>query len=103
MGEEPFTAEEIGALEAQKSSNSVISSEREYGKDWGWAAKALGQRRVTFTDIEKAVSLAHYRPYFKLACTPNHAGSKGVWFDLGNDLNAPDDGVMGSLAQAMRG
>jgi hypothetical protein len=33
------------------------------------------------------VNLEHLRPYFKLACHPTHAASKGLWYDLGKSLN----------------
>jgi hypothetical protein len=63
-----------------------------YRTDWGWAADALKKERPTFTDIEDAVSLGYIRPYFKLACYPNHAGCKGIMFDLGNPNGGFADG-----------
>lgn len=62
-----------------------------YREEWGWAAGVLGRSRPTFADIERAVGRERFRPYVKFSCYPNHAGSKGLWYDLGNSLNA--DGV----------
>ena len=67
---------------------------KEYREQWGWAAEALKPRAANFAEIEAAVSFDHYRPYFKLACHSNHAGSKGIQFDLGNALNPPDSDIM---------
>jgi hypothetical protein len=60
-----------------------------YGGDWGWAADALGSARPSFADIEGAVQMRHYRPYVRLACISNHAGCKGIRFDLGSALPSP--------------
>jgi hypothetical protein len=65
-----------------------------YGGDWGWAATALNSHRVTFADIEMALNIDHMRPYFKLACYSNHAGSKGLRYDLGKSLVPPDQDVL---------
>src|SRR5207237_157915 len=67
---------------------------REYEQDWGWAAEAIGTARVTFADIERSISVDHMRPYFKLACYSNHAGSKGLWYDLGKSLVPPGQDVL---------
>lgn len=93
LGFEAVSDEELQEL---KTSRDTLCSRfgREYHKDWGWACKALNLSRVTFADLEKSVSLEHYRPHFKLASNANHAGSKGIWFDLGNSLNPPGSPVM---------
>ena len=53
---------------------------RKYGaailSDYGWAAEALGRRKLTFRELEQAVGLGHLRPYFKWACEHIHAGYK---------------------------
>jgi hypothetical protein len=36
----------------------------------------------------------HMRPYFKLACYSNHAGSKGLRYDLGKSLVLPGQDVL---------
>jgi hypothetical protein len=54
-----------------------------FGKDYGWAARALGKDRPTFTDIELAVEFDKYRPYYKMASNNIHAGPRGVFSRLG--------------------
>ena len=54
--------------------------------DYGWAAIYLNNTRPTFKDIEEKVGLAHWRPYFKFASHPTHAGVKGIKFDIGFNL-----------------
>jgi hypothetical protein len=93
LGSEPFPDLELRQLQAQRDALCQRFGES-YKEDWGWAAEALKPKRANFAEIEKAVSLGHYRPYFKLASHGNHAGSKGIWFDLGNSLNAPGTEVM---------
>ena len=66
----------------------------DYGRDWGWAANALNASRVTFADIERSINVDYMRPYFKLACYSNHAGSKGLRYDLGKSLLPPDQDVL---------
>ncbi len=51
--------------------------------DYGWAAAILRNDRPSFADIEDAVDLGHWRPYYRLASTPIHAGAKGLFFNLG--------------------
>ena len=36
------------------------------------------------------------RPYYRFSCHPNHAGSKGIWYDLGSTLTP--EGVDKALA-----
>lgn len=58
-----------------------------YGKsflgDYGWAASSLGSQKPNFSDLESAVKLDAFRPYFRLASNTVHAGSKGTYFRLG--------------------
>jgi hypothetical protein len=67
---------------------------KEYVTDWGWAAKVIGSPRPAFTDLEAAVDLSYIRPFFKLACYPNHAGAKGLRFDMGKPLDPPGEEVL---------
>jgi hypothetical protein len=64
---------------------------RVYREPWGWAAAALRLDRPSFADVEKAVGFEHFRPHYKMSSHPTHAGSKGIWFDLGNELNEDGD------------
>ncbi len=93
LGCEPFTDQEVRQFLARRDALCQRFGES-YKDDWGWAAEVLKPKRASFAEIEKAVSLGHYRPYFKLASHSNHAGSKGMWFDLGNSLNPPGSEVM---------
>ncbi len=60
---------------------------QQYGKnfetDYGWAASTLNLNRPTFTDIEKSISLDHFRPFYKLANMNIHGGSKSIVYRLG--------------------
>ena len=91
LGQEPFSEEEIEEFHEDRD-ELYRRFGPAYREEWGWAAEALGLPRPKFTDIERAVNLEHLRPYFKLACHSNHAGSKGLWYDLGNSLNPADSG-----------
>jgi hypothetical protein len=65
-----------------------------YATDWGWAAEAIQNEKPSFAQIEKAVDLDRMRPYFKLSCHSNHAGSKGINFDLGFALTPDNESVL---------
>ena len=82
LGDEPPSEEEVaGIRSAYESLKSRFG--RDYVKEYGWAAAALGKERPTFMDIEKAVGLRHLRPYYKLASHNVHANPKGAFFKLG--------------------
>lgn len=55
----------------------------DFGNAYGWAELALGKKRVNFADIESAVSLDHWRPYYKWASQNIHAGVKTIKSSLG--------------------
>ena len=93
LGSESIPDQEVNQLQAKRDALCQRFGDA-YKEDWGWAAESLKPKRPSFAEIEKAVSLGHYRPYFKLASHSNHAGSKGMWFDLGNSLNPPGSQVM---------
>lgn len=82
LGYDPFSDEEM--MELKKASDAAIDK---YGtafrEDYGWAAKALNKGRPTFTQIEASLDMAHWRPWFRLACQNVHAGSRGLHFALG--------------------
>ncbi len=79
---------EVAALQLE-SERLVAKYGKEFGRDWGWAAAALGTKSPKFTDIEKATGSEHLRPFFKLACQTSHAGPQGLYFELG--IRDPDD------------
>lgn len=82
LGEDPFSDEEMD--EMKKASELMVAK---YGTpfkgDYGWAAGTLGMKRPTFSDIESNLDMAHWRPYFRLACRSVHAGSRGMQSSLG--------------------
>jgi Family of unknown function (DUF5677) len=82
LGYEPLTEEEFSRI---KASRDVLKARfgDPYGEEYGWAAKALGNKRPNFSDIERDVGLAHLRPYYKLASHNVHANPKGAFFKLG--------------------
>jgi hypothetical protein len=86
LGYRPLSDLERNRVEAQ-----VQLLAGKYGKsylgDWGWAAKQLDMEAPTFHDIEKAVKMGHLRPYYQMANHAVHAGSKGLYFDLGAEAS----------------
>jgi hypothetical protein len=64
----------------------------EFSGDYGWAAKALNNKRPTFRDIEASVDMAFLRPYYKFASMNVHASAKGAFYRVGlidGDANSP--------------
>ena len=54
-----------------------------FAESFGWAASGLKGRSPDFANIEAAVQLEHFRPYFRLASNTVHVGPKGAYFRLG--------------------
>lgn len=81
-GYEPLDDNEMHQIITQY--NDLIAK---YGKsfhhEYGWASDALRIQKPTFVDLERAVSLSHYRPQYKLASHNVHANPKGILFKLG--------------------
>src|SRR5271157_4767406 len=69
LGQEPFTEDELREFREDRDELCRRFGSA-YERDWGWAAVALNNPRPRFTDIERAVSLSHLRPYFKMATRP---------------------------------
>jgi hypothetical protein len=88
LGYDPFPEEEMEEL--KKASDAAIAK---YGapfrEDYGWAAEALHNPRPNFTQIEASLDMAHWRPWFRLACQSVHAGSQGLHFAFGIPHDAP--------------
>ena len=63
-----------------------------YAKNYGWAAHVLGKNNPTFSDIEEAIGLGHWRPHYKFASHNVHANPKGVLFKLG--LRPDSQGIL---------
>ena len=91
INEKPVSKEEFQALKAEHD-KLVDQFGKPFGKDYGWAANALGTARPTIRAIEEHVQLDHWRPYYKMASDNVHANSHGAYFKLG--LIGPGRDVM---------
>ena len=60
----------------------------EYCDDYGWAAAALGAKRVTFRDLEQATGFGHVRTEYLKANSAVHASSLGLTYRPGVNQNA---------------
>jgi hypothetical protein len=92
LGYEPFSDKEMSDLQ-REFDQAVSKFGADFAKDYGWAAKAVGKKHPTFTDIEANTSLAHWRPHFKMACHSIHAGSQGLFFSLGSPTGQMHSGA----------
>jgi hypothetical protein len=79
---DPFTEEEIKAMVAR-----CDVFETRFGKEmrneYGWASDALNNSKPTFAQIEKAVSLDHWRPRYRWASQHTHGGHRPALSLLG--------------------
>lgn len=74
---------EAQLVEAKKDHDALCEEfGRNFASDYGWATPDL-PGRPTFRQIEDSVRLGHWRPYYKMASHPTHAGSQGLVFELG--------------------
>jgi hypothetical protein len=81
LGHEPYTAAEIAAMQ-ERVAKLCERHGPLFRKRYGWAAKHFAYA-PNYKEIEAATFLAHYRPYYRMASHPIHAGPKGITFDLG--------------------
>ena len=82
LGQDPFSDEELRSL--KKEYDLILQKYgKEFRKDYGWAAVALGNKPPNFAEIEKSIRLDHLRPYYKLASHNVHANPKGAFFRIG--------------------
>lgn len=56
---------------------------KEMRNEYGWAATVLNNPKPTFSDIEKAVKLDHWRPRYKWASQHTHGGHRPTGTLLG--------------------
>ena len=89
LGYDPFSEEEMKELN-KTSDEAIAKYGKPFGKDYGWAAEALPNRPSNFTEIEASLNMAHWRPWFGLACQSVHAGSQGLHFALGIPHDTPE-------------
>jgi len=82
LAEEPLTDEEFEEITARRAALLTEFGD-DFRNDYGWAAHALGTRGVTFAEIEAAVDLDHFRPYYRMASNAIHPNAHGSFFDLG--------------------
>lgn len=89
LGYDPISEDEM--TELKKASDDAIAKYGDpFQEDYGWAAEALHNPRPNFTQIEAKIDMAHWRPWFRLACRSVHAGSQGLRFSLGIPNDAPE-------------
>jgi hypothetical protein len=82
LGYEPFTDYDLDQFRS-KYQHLIGRFGSSYREEYGWAANALGNSRPTFRDIERAVKLDHWRPFYRMASHNVHANPKGAFFKLG--------------------
>ena len=81
LGHESCTPSELNEIEARAKA-LLTKYEPSFKEDYGWAGVALKKKRPSFADIEKAIGLDHFRPYYKLASHNVHANPKGIFYRL---------------------
>lgn len=82
MGDSPFSDEEMAVLEARcKSLKDKFGWEIK--KEYDWASPALSKEHPTFADVERSVSLDHWRPRYRWASQHTHAGYRSPLSTLG--------------------
>ena len=79
---EPLTQAEIDALE-ERCKVLLARFGKEFDEEYGWASSALGNKRPSLAEIERAVHLDHLRPYYRMASNNVHANSHGAFYKLG--------------------
>lgn len=82
LGYEPLSEQELSRLQVSYQ-RLVDRFGRSYANNYGWAAHALGRHDPTFSDIEQAVGLEHWRPHYKFASYNVHANPKRLFSNLG--------------------
>ncbi len=82
LGYETLSSEELGEVKAA-SDTMTDKYGSSFGGDYGWAARAIGHNRPTFRMIEESLDMAHWRPFFGMACRSVHAGPESLFFSLG--------------------
>jgi hypothetical protein len=82
LGSEALSTEEFNELKLRRD-RLCEEFGSDFGKENGWASKALGRSNPQFIDIEERVKLERFRPFYKLASNAIHAGFKGVIHRIG--------------------
>lgn len=82
LGEPPFSDKELARM-ASDVDRLCERFGKAYRNSHGWASEVLKQADPNFSDLERAASFDHLRPYYKLASYNVHATAKGVQYRLG--------------------
>jgi uncharacterized protein DUF5677 len=93
---EPFTDNDL--REGKRTYDELVTRYgKPYASQYGWAQKALAdddaryvKARVTLAALERAVSLDHMRPYYRLSSHGVHANPKGILFTPDLAEGAPE-------------
>jgi hypothetical protein len=89
LGYDPCSPEEVAEL-TKKSDDAIAKYGPAFREDYGWAAEAMHNPRPNFSQIEESIDMAHWRPWFRLACRSVHAGSHGLHSSLGIPGHSPE-------------
>lgn len=77
-----FSEEEL--MECKLAYEELLSKYgQEFKTSYGWAANVLNNKKPNFFNIEEAVDLDHFRPYYKWASQNIHANAHGINSKLG--------------------
>lgn len=82
LGYDPLPEDEVNAVEEAREL-LIDRFGEEYDRMYGWAFHEFSKGRLSFTDIEKATEMDHYRHFYKMASDNVHAGSKGLLYHSG--------------------
>ena len=78
---QPITDQEYATIRRRRD-ELVEAFGNSFNGDYGWAAGVL-PGNPSFDQLEQAVGIAHWRPYYRMASDSVHAGPKGSLFDIG--------------------
>jgi hypothetical protein len=82
LGQRPLSKKTLKKIDADYAS-VLATYGANFGNPQGWAAKHLGKRNPSITDIQEAAGIDHLGPYYRMASHNVHANPKGVFFKLG--------------------
>ena len=83
LREEPIPQQDFDDLKAERD-NLLQEFGKSFKEPYGWAALALRKKHPKIADIEAAVDLQHWRPYYQSASDNVHANVHGNYFSLGS-------------------
>jgi hypothetical protein len=94
LGYMPIDKEDIDKLKAlsEKLCKKYGSG---YSGKYGWASSSLKKNKVEFVDLERAVGLGHFYPYYQLANNAVHSGSGSIFWNISLPLHSRDAILIG--------